>query len=58
MEVRQMSVQDWLDIFAMRPMTLDQVDTIEDRRNAGKQLATWERNCLRAYRRLQQQRAA
>lgn len=58
MQVRQMSVQDWLDVFRMRPVTLEQVDIIEDRKKAGKMLATWEQNCLRAYKRLRRQKAA
>lgn len=57
MNVRQMSVQDWIDVFHMRPMTLEQVDIIEERKANGYSLATWEHNCLRAYRKLQRKAA-
>lgn len=58
MNIRQMSVTDWIDVFHMRPMTLEQVDIIEERQRTGAPLATWERNCLKAYDRLRRQKAA
>lgn len=50
--MRQLSVDDWLLIFQLQPLAVEQVDMILDRVKRGCFLATWERNCLRAYERL------
>jgi hypothetical protein len=52
-----MSVEDWLRVFRTTSGWLDQVEIIEERQQQGKALATWERNCLRAYRQLFQRAA-
>ena len=58
MLVKQMSVQDWYDAFSRIDGWYEQVDIIVKRQQRGEELATWERNCLRAYERLRQRQAA
>ena len=58
MQVRQMSVEDWLAAFSKIDGWYEQVDIIIKRQQRDEPLATWEHNCLRAYERLRQQKAA
>lgn len=52
MWIKQMTVEDWLQMFLKQPETEHQVEIIEARIHNGSPLATWEHNCLKAYRQL------
>jgi hypothetical protein len=51
-KVKQMTVDDWFEVFISNTKAADQVRIIEERKEAGLTLATWEINALRAYQRL------
>lgn len=58
MEVRQMNVNDWIELFEANSKAESQIPIIEERIERGLPLATWEQNCLKAYQRLNQQKVA
>lgn len=53
MNVKQYSVKDWVNVFLTDPGAESQVEIIKERVETGKPLATWERNCLKAYEQIQ-----
>jgi hypothetical protein len=52
MWVKQMSVEDWHELFLEHAKSQDQIELIRKRQEWGLELATWERNALRAYEKL------
>lgn len=58
MQVRQMSVNDWITLMHTTNTWYEQVQMVMVRQEANRPLATWERNCLMAYEQLLGRRAA
>jgi len=54
--IRQMSVNDWLHLMRTTDTWYEQVQMVMVRQEANLSLATWERNCLIAYERLLERR--
>lgn len=52
MWVKQMTVEEWHELFLAHASSQDQIDLIRRRQQSGLQLATWERNALKAYEKL------
>lgn len=57
MNIRQMTVNDWLTLMRTTDTWYEQVQMVMLRQEANLSLATWERNCLIAYERLLDRRA-
>lgn len=58
MWVKQMGVDDWYTLFTEHPEAVSQVRLVEQRIIDELPLATWEQNCLKAYKQLLLQKAA